>query len=75
VVEMALHGPCQIFHESMEKTKDNQANPPTPKILEEIARHEIDLMPDADEDLFDLEVDPNEEITGIELYQASIAVR
>jgi hypothetical protein len=58
-----------------EKTTYNQTNLPTPAILTEIARHEADLMPDADEDPADIEVDPNEEVTGIELYQASVTVR
>jgi hypothetical protein len=59
----------------MEKTKFNQSNPPTREILDEIAKHESDLMPDADEDPESQEDDPAIEVTGIELYQASVAIR
>jgi hypothetical protein len=50
VVDMAIHGSYQIFHESMEKSKYNQTNPPTPEVVTILGEHEVDLTPDADED-------------------------
>jgi hypothetical protein len=38
-----------------------------------LEEHESDLMPDADEDPVGVDVVPDEELTGIEVYQASVA--
>jgi hypothetical protein len=74
MVDMALRGSCQIFHESMEKATYNKQFPPTAEVIAMIEEHEVDFMPGADEDPVDIELDPNEEVTGIELYPASLAV-
>jgi hypothetical protein len=75
VVGIALHGSYQIFHESMKKTRYNRTNPPIAEVLADIERQETDRMPDGDDDMIDIEVDPNEGVTGIELYQVSVMVR
>jgi hypothetical protein len=75
VVDIAIHGSYQVFHESIEKTKFNQKCPPTKEVLEILGEHVIDLIPDADEDSIHVELAPEEDITGIEEYQASVAVR
>jgi hypothetical protein len=75
VVGVALHGSYQIFHESMEKAKCNKKLPPTAEITASLEEHEVDLMPDADENSIGADEFLDEEITGIEAYQASVAVR
>jgi hypothetical protein len=72
---MALNGSYQLFHESMEKIKYNQEHPPAKEVIEELEKHESDLMPDVDEDPEEREDGPTLEVTGIELYQASVAIR
>jgi hypothetical protein len=76
VVDMAIHGSYQIFHESMEKAKFNQTNPPPPEAVEIIEQHEVDLSPDADEDPIQMgaEIDLDE-LTEIKTYQASVQAR
>jgi hypothetical protein len=75
VVDMAIHGSYQIFHESMEKTKYNQTHPATAEVLDTLAEHEVDPMPDADEDSIHAELPNEEDITKIAEYQASVTVR
>jgi hypothetical protein len=60
---MALNGSYQLFHESMEKIKYNREHPPAKKAIEELEKHESDLMPDVDEDPEDQENDPTLEVT------------
>jgi hypothetical protein len=71
---MALHGPYQASHESTEKAKHNRKFPPSAEVIAALEEHEIDLMPDADEDLIGHDEFLDEKITGIEEYQASGAV-
>jgi hypothetical protein len=73
VVDMAIHGSYQIFHESMEKAKFNQKNPPPPEVVEII---EMDLEPDADEEPVRIGTELDlDELTAIETYQASVQAR
>jgi hypothetical protein len=73
---MAIHGSYQIFHESREKAKFNQKNPPPPEAVEIIEQHEADLTPDADEDPIQMGLEMEvEELTAIETYQASVQAR
>jgi hypothetical protein len=57
----------------MEKIKYNREHPPAKEVMEELDKHESDLMPDVDEDPEEKEEDVD--VTGIELYQASVAIR
>jgi hypothetical protein len=73
---MAIHGSYQIFHESMEKAKFNQKNPPPPEAVEIIEQHEMDLEPDADEEPVHMGTELDlDELTAIETYQASVQAR
>jgi hypothetical protein len=75
IVDMALNGSYQLSHESMKRIKFNREHPPAKEVIEELEKHESDLMPDVDEDPEEKEEDPTFEVTGIELYQASVAIR
>jgi hypothetical protein len=46
-VDMALNGSYQLSHESMEKIKFNLEHPPAKEVIEELEKHESDLIPDA----------------------------
>jgi hypothetical protein len=59
----------------MEKAKFNRENHPEPEAIAMMEEHEIDLMPDEDEDPIGMDLAGDEEITGIEAYQASVAIR
>jgi hypothetical protein len=76
VVDMAIHGSYQIFHESMERAKFNQTNPPPPEAVEILEQHEAGLSPDADEDPVQMGMEMDlDELMAIETYQASIQAR
>jgi hypothetical protein len=76
VVDIAIHGSYQIFHEGMEKAKFNQTNPSPPEAVEILEQHEADLSPDADEDPIQMGMEMHlDELTEIETYQASVQAR
>jgi hypothetical protein len=76
LVDIAIHSSYQVFHESMEEAKYNRKFPPTPETISMLEEHEADLIPDANEDPVNAEtLTTDEDITGIEAYQASVPAR
>jgi hypothetical protein len=74
-VDMAIQGWYQVFVESMERAKHHRDNPPKLEEISILAEHGIDLAPGEDEDPVDLKSFSEDDITGIEAHQASVAVR
>jgi hypothetical protein len=73
---MAIYSSYQIFHESMEKAKFNQTNPPPPEAIEIIGEHEVHLSPDVDEGPVQMGMETDlDELTAIETCQAPVTSR